>query len=260
VDVLLALRQDGHLAPVTVVARHGRWPAAHGPAEATYPDFYAELAGATTVRGVLAVVRRHLRQATAAGIDWRPVLDVLRPNLGRIWAAWPLTEQQLFLRRLAGIWSVARHRSPPHNAEAIDALTRAGLVSLHIGRVSEILPKGDMLRVRVCPNQAAECWHQAQHVVCCAGPLLDYARIQEPLVQTLREAGHLTPDPLRLGMLTDTHGALLAADGRASASLFTLGASRRPAYFESTAVPELRQQAADLAQELSRRVTVAVQV
>ena len=44
VDVLLALRQDGHRAPVTVVARHGRWPSAHGPAGAAYPSFYPELA------------------------------------------------------------------------------------------------------------------------------------------------------------------------------------------------------------------------
>jgi len=69
----------------------------------------------------------------------------------------------------------------------------------------------------------------------------------------LREAGWLQPDPLRLGILTDKHGALLDATGRASAVLFTLGPSRRPAYFESTAVPELRQQAAALAQELGQR-------
>jgi hypothetical protein len=47
---------------------------------------------------------------------------------------------------------------------------------------------------------------------------------------------------------------LLGPDGRPSAgNLFTLGASRRPAYFESTAVPELRQQAAALAEVLAQR-------
>jgi uncharacterized NAD(P)/FAD-binding protein YdhS len=49
VDVLLALRQDGHRAPVMVVARHGRWPTAHGPATPAYPNFYPELAAVTTV-------------------------------------------------------------------------------------------------------------------------------------------------------------------------------------------------------------------
>ena len=255
VDVLLALRQDGHRAPVTVVARHGRWPAAHGPVGPPYPSFYPELAAETTVAGVVAVFKKHLRAAAAQGIDWRPVLDSLRPDLGRIWAAWPLAEQRLFLRRLSGLWAVTRHRSPPENAEAVAALTATGMVELHVGTVREILPDGDALRVRVRPTGAAGGWHEARHVVCCTGPLLDYARIEDPLVQSLRDAGHLTPDSLHLGMLTDAHGALRGADGRVSSTLFTLGPSRRPAYFESTAVPELRQQAATLAAELARRFT-----
>ena len=253
VDVLLALRQDGHRAPIAVVARHGRWPAAHGPVGPPYPSFYAELAAETTVLGVLAVFRQHLRAATAQGIDWRPVLDSLRPDLGRIWAAWPLAEQRRFLRHLAGLWAVTRHRSPPQNAEAVADLTAAGLVQLHVGTVQEITTTGNELRVRVRPHGTAGCWLTAHHVVSCTGPLLDYHRIANPLVVSLREAGYLHPDPLRLGVLTDAHGALLGAGGAASPNLFTLGPSRRPAYFESTAVPELRQQAAALAAEIARR-------
>ena len=254
VDVLLALRQDGHQAPVTVVARHGRWPAAHGPASASYPDFYAELAAETTVRGVVKTVTQHIRAATRQGLDWRPVLDALRPHLGRIWAAWPLAEQRWFLQHLAGLWAAARHRSPPQNAAAVAALTAAGLVQLHLGQVREIVPDGDALCVRLRAGNGPGCWHTVRHVVNCTGPLLDYRRIQVPLVASLREAGQLTPDPLGLGLLTDAHGALLDAHGAASPSLFTLGASRRPAYFESTAVPELRQQAGALAAELARRL------
>ena len=104
------------------------------------------------------------------------------------------------------------------------------------------------------PRGATSSWHTAHHVVCCAGPLLDYSRITDPLVAGLREANHLTPDPLRLGVLTDAQGALLGPDGNVVPALFTLGPSRRPTYFESTAIPELRQQAAKLAAELARRV------
>ena len=254
VDVLQALRQDGHRAPITVVARHGRWPAAHSPVTAPYPNFYPELATETTVTGVVAVFKRHSRAAAANGINWRPVLDALRPDLGRIWAAWPLQEQSRFLRHLAGLWAVTRHRSPPQNTEAIAALTAAELVQLHVGTVREIQVDGEQLRVRVRPQSTTGNWHTAQHVVSCTGPLTDYGRITDPLVMSLREAGHLRPDPLLLGVLTDAHGALRGPDGEtASPSLFTLGPSRRPAYFESTAVPELRQQAAALAAEIAKR-------
>ena len=251
VDVLLALRQDGHQAPITVVARHGRWPAAHAPASAPYPNFYAALAHETTVNGTLAAFKRELRAAATQGIGWRPVLDALRPDLGRIWATWPLAEQHRFLQHLAGLWAVSRHRSPPQNTQAVAALTAGGLVQLHVGTVSEIIPDGPLLQVRVGPHGQADSWRTTQHVINCAGPLLDYVNITDPLVVSLREAGDLTPDPLHLGLLTDAHGALLADNGLASPGLFTLGSSRRPAFFESTAVPELRLQAAALATHLA---------
>jgi uncharacterized NAD(P)/FAD-binding protein YdhS len=237
-----------------VVARHGRWPSAHGPATLPYPNFYPELVNVTTVTGVVSVFKRHLRAAATQGIGWRAVLDALRPDLGRIWAAWPLVEQRRFLRHLAGLWAVTRHRSPPGNAAALVALTEAGLVRLHAGTVREIIPEGDLLRVRVRSHNTAGSWHTAQHVICCAGPLLDYARIADPLVMHLRDAGSLSADALHLGLLTDAHGALRGANGVVSKTLFTLGPSRRPAYFESTAVPEIRQQAAELAAHLAKKL------
>ncbi len=255
VDVLMALHRQGHRAPVVAVARHGRWPAAHGPTGVSYPSYYAELADLPTVNGVVAVFKRHLRRAAAEGLGWRPVLDVLRPDLGRIWAAWPLDEQARFLRHAAALWAVARHRSPPQNAATVAALTAAGQLRLVPGRVQAITQEGPDLRVEVRGRNGAVATHQARHVVCCTGPLLDYSRIDVPLVRQLRAAGHLVPDPLGLGIQTDAHGALLAADGRPTPGLFTLGPSRRPAYFESTAVPEVRAQAVALAAELAARVT-----
>ncbi|WP_161787125.1 FAD/NAD(P)-binding protein [Hymenobacter sp. IS2118] len=255
VDVLLALRQDGHRAPITVVSRHGRWPAAHEPATTPYPNFFDKLAHETTVNGAVAAFKRELRVAAAQNIGWQPVLDALRPDLGRIWALWSLAEQHRFLQHLAGLWAVGRHRSPPQNTAAVAALKAAGLVRMRLGTVREIIPDGPWLRVRVGPYGEADSWLTVQHVINCAGPLLDYNRIADPLVVSLREDGQLCPDPLRLGILTDAAGALLEENGTPAAGLFTLGSSRRPAYFESTAVPEIRRQAVDLAAEIAGRET-----
>jgi uncharacterized NAD(P)/FAD-binding protein YdhS len=259
VDMLLALRAQGHRGLVQVVARRGHWPAAHGPASAlTYPSFYAELAPETTVGGVLRGVRRHVARAAAQGIGWRAVIDALRPDLGRIWASWPLAEQARFLRHLAGRWSRVRHRLAPSGAVMVAELTASGQLQTHAGRAVEIIPAGASLRVSVAQAGSATTYLTASHVICCTGPLADYSRLQVPLVQQLRADGCLTPDPLRLGIATDATGALLGPDGQPSAGgLFTLGASRRPASFESTAVPELRQQAAALAAVLIQRCRAA---
>lgn len=256
VDMLLALRAQGHRAPVQVVARRGRWPTVHGPASLPpYPNFYPELATETTVAGVLRHFRRHLALAAGQGLDWRPVLDALRPDLGRIWAAWPLAEQRRFLRHLAGRWAQARHRMAPSAAALLADMAASGQLHTQPGRVVEIEPaSGGGLRVGVAQPGQPRQWLAAPHVISCAGPLLDYSRLDVPLVQQLRTSGCLTPDALRLGITTDASGALLGADGQPCAGgLFTLGASRRPAYFESTAVPELRRQAAALAEVLARR-------
>jgi uncharacterized NAD(P)/FAD-binding protein YdhS len=255
VDMLLALHAQGHRGLVQVIARRGHWPAVHGLANApTYTNFYPGLAAETTVVGTLRHLRRHMALAAAEGINWRAVIDALRPDLGRIWAGWPQDEQARFLRHLAGRWSQARHRMASSHRALLTELTASGQLQTVPGRAVEILPDGQQLRVGVAQAGQSRQWVATPHVICCAGPLLDYSRIATPLVQQLRADGCLVPDALRLGISTDATGALLGPAGQPSASgLFTLGASRRPFYFESTAVPELRQQAAALAQVLAKR-------
>jgi uncharacterized NAD(P)/FAD-binding protein YdhS len=85
----------------------------------------------------------------------------------------------------------------------------------------------------------------------CTGPASDYARLDLPLVVQLRRAGRLVPDPLRLGVETADDGRLLDQDGQPVDGLFTLGPLRRPALWESTAIPEIREQAAALARTLA---------
>ena len=254
-DVLVALRADGHQGPLLAVSRHGHWPAAHAPAPvAPYPNFYAtHLAGLRTVSEVLRAVRQQVAQGTAEGYNWRAVLDALRPDLGRIWAAWPLAERRRFLRHLATRWSNLRHRNPPQNAAVLDELLTSGRLQVHHGRVRQLQPRGDaQLAVRLTRHYVST-ELAADHVVLCTGPQLDYAQLTDPLVVQLRQAGQLVPDTLHLGISTTAEGALLNTAGHASECLFTLGPSLRPLWYESTAVPELRQQAATLATLLAQR-------
>ncbi|MCC2547192.1 FAD/NAD(P)-binding protein [Hymenobacter sp. BT175] len=252
VDVLLGLRATGHQGPIKVVSRHGRWPMEHSRVHSHYPDFYADkLAGLTNIGAVVRVLREEVRLAAEQGVNWRAVLDSLRPHLGQIWAAWPEAEQARFLRHLASLWTTLRHRSPPQNARIIRDMLTTGQIRMSAGRVRQILPRSRYLAVQISRGPRTE-WLTARHIITCTGPLLDYSRIADPLVRELRETGQLVSDSLRLGMVTDAHGALINARGEASTIFSTLGPSRRPAYFESTAVPELRQQAADLARYLGQ--------
>jgi uncharacterized NAD(P)/FAD-binding protein YdhS len=60
-----------------------------------------------------------------------------------------------------------------------------------------------------------------------------------------------------MGFATDEHGALLDAGGVPSRSLFTLGPTRRGELLETTAIPEIRVQASELAGLLLERLRPA---
>jgi uncharacterized NAD(P)/FAD-binding protein YdhS len=60
----------------------------------------------------------------------------------------------------------------------------------------------------------------------------------------------IRPDELGLGLDTSETGALIDANGNASADLFLVGPLRKGQLWEHTAVPELRAEAVQMAERL----------
>ncbi len=79
------------------------------------------------------------------------------------------------------------------------------------------------------------------------GPDTDLTRTTDPLLRDLLGRGLARPDPLRLGLDASPDGAVLDAAGTPSTTLFTLGPPLRGVRYETTAIPEIRDQAAALA-------------
>jgi uncharacterized NAD(P)/FAD-binding protein YdhS len=186
-----------------------------------------------TPRGAL----RWVREQIGAGGEWRAVVDSLRPHTIAIWRGWSLQQRASFLRHLKNLWDVHRHRVAPEVRAQLDAeVLRGRVLSIREGIVVET---------------SAGTFNVAR-VINCTGPACDYARLDLPLVVQMRRGGWLVPDPLRLGIETADDGRLIGADGQPVDDLYTLGPLRRPALWESTAIPEIREQAATLAKRLTR--------
>jgi uncharacterized NAD(P)/FAD-binding protein YdhS len=96
-----------------------------------------------------------------------------------------------------------------------------------------------------------------QSLINCTGPERDLARLASPLVKALLARGLVEPDPLGLGAITTERGELVDASGAIVHGAYVVGAWRIPRLFESTAVPELREQAADVASDLVARLAVS---
>jgi uncharacterized NAD(P)/FAD-binding protein YdhS len=90
---------------------------------------------------------------------------------------------------------------------------------------------------------------EADLVVQCTGLDNDVRRTSHTLLQQLVTNGHIRPDPFGLGVEAMPDGRLLH-EGSAWPRLFAIGSMLRGSLWESTAMPEIRQQARHLAERL----------
>lgn len=239
VDVALTLCTEAPGATVTLVSRHGRLPFAHLPGlrEPAPPPILP--AGPLRLRTLERVLRAHVAQAERAGYDWRDAVDGLRPLVPRLWAALPETDRRAFAEGGNRAWEIRRHRLAPAVAAELAGLRRAGRLRVVRGAVAGVDAR---LTVRSASGSAL----RADAVVACNGPGHD-VRAAQPLVRGLLADGHASADALALGLRSAPDGALLDRRGRSDGRLWTLGALRRGELYESTAVRELRDQAAIVA-------------
>jgi uncharacterized NAD(P)/FAD-binding protein YdhS len=86
-----------------------------------------------------------------------------------------------------------------------------------------------------------------ERVINATGPSADYRTWDDRLVRALLDRGWIRPGPLGFGLDATTEGAILDQEGRVSTTLATLGPTLRGSLWETTAVPEIRAQAARLA-------------
>jgi uncharacterized NAD(P)/FAD-binding protein YdhS len=178
------------------------------------------------------------------------VIDGLRPHVPSLWQRLDSRDKRLFLRHVARYWEVHRHRMPPATARRIAELRATGRLSVIQGRVTGVTEDHGRLRVRL-DQDGTSAELTAGWLVNGTGPATDITSSSDPLLRDLLSYGLARPDTLRLGIDADPGGAVLDASGRPSGSIFTLGPPLRGLRYETTAIPEIREQAAALARRLS---------
>ena len=250
VDVALAVTHGRPGTTVHAVSRHGLLPRAHsGQPAAAAPLWLPALAdsrGPVRLADLLWQVRAAM---TSRPQRWEEVVDALRPQVPGLWQRLPDGDKRLFLRHVARYWEVHRHRMPPATARQVTALRCTGRLSVQAGRVTSVTGHGAGLRVSIeAGGRVTEL--EAGWLVNATGPGADVTRTPDPLLRDLLAAGLARPDPLRLGIEASPEGAVLGAGGLPSRTLFTLGPPLRGARYETTAIPEIREQAATLAGHL----------
>lgn len=249
VDVVIDLRSRGHRGPIAAVSRRGFLPLGHREV-GTYPSFLPADRLPQSVVALMRTVRREITAAAGRGIDWRAVLDALRPQTQALWRALPTAERRRFLRHLRPYWEVHRHRVAPVVSAEIASLQRTGQLAVHAGRTARVELSDTGVVLTISRRDETRLPLEGDWLVNCSGPQLDYKRIDDPLIRTMFDAGLAKPDPLSLGLDVSDDYRLIDRDGRSSDVLFALGPPIRGGLWETTAVPDIRKQCAALAIQL----------
>ena len=248
-DVAVELRHRGFAGTIHILSRRGLLPQSHrwhGP----WPNFWNERSP-KGVRGLLRLIREQVNAAEQRGVDWRGVINSLRPVTAQIWQSLPEPEKRRFLRHLQPYWDVHRHRAAPEIAQFVDAQRSHGKIQLHAGRITSYRESGS--RVEISYNQrktGEEVGFVVDRIINCTAPETDCRRLQDPLMTALLAEGRVRPDPLFLGLDSSVDGALIDQHGIISDSLYAVGSVRKGTLWESTAVPEIREQVYRLVQHL----------
>ena len=194
---------------------------------------------------MLRQIRREIARAERAGIDWRAVLDVWRHRVPLLWHRLPIDERRRFLRHLRPLWDIHRHRMAPEIATQIQPMQASGQLEVRAGTIEayHALDEGIAVRFRTRGTNV-ETRVVGDWLVNCAGPALDFRHVREPLIHDLLARGLVRPEPLGLGLETTRDLRLVGRNGRPHGSLFALGPLTRGTFWETSAVPEIREQGA----------------
>ena len=245
-DIAAAFWRRDPSTRVIAVSRHGLAPRVHSDLPANAPALAAPYP--STAREL------HTRLCNSAGFveeeaSIRPGVFAGLNSVGaQVWARLPDEERRMFLRHFRSYWDVERHRLAPALGAVLQDAIASGRLELIRGRIAEARPlkDGSGARVAVLTNAGPRALTVGA-VVNCTGPEPDPYRSRNPLLLDLLAQGIVSADPLGLGLQVDGDCAAIDASGEVSCDLFAMGALTQGQFFEVTAFPEIRGQAARLA-------------
>jgi uncharacterized NAD(P)/FAD-binding protein YdhS len=261
-DVAMSLSNRGRRAPLHAVSRRGLLPQSHLEIQPKATGSFAH--AGTDAGGLLRAVRRY----AATEPDWRCAVDTLRPQLDQLWWQLSVDARRRLLQHVAAYWEVHRHRMAPTVASRVTALRDSGALFTHAAAIHAIRrsERGFVVTLRFKESGGKESGgkdnsgrdnggkdnggrHKDESwpvgaIVNCTGP---GGAATSTLGRSLLDDGLARRDPTGTGLDVDAHGRLVDRDGEASDSIVAIGPTRRGAWWETTAVPEIRTQAAALA-------------
>ena len=243
VDLVLSLDAAGHRGHIVALSRRGQVPRSHADFEP------APVESDEVPHGSLREMWRWLRRRSAA-VGWRAAVDSLRPYSHPLWQSLDVEQQRRFLRHARPWWDVHRHRIAPEVAQTIHRLVGEGRLEIMAARIISAQERGGELDVEIRKRGAkASQTMRFGYAFNCTGPLHAIAHSRDPLLRSLFDAGQVRPDPLGIGLEVDEQSQAIGGE-----RLWAIGPLTKGRYWEIIAVPDIREQAAAVAEDIAREL------
>lgn len=242
VDLVLSLDAQGHQGRIVALSRRGQIPRGHA-------DFKPAPVERDEIPGNLRGLWRWLRQRSAR-VGWRAAIDGLRPHSHALWQALSVSDQRRFMRHARPWWDVHRHRIAPRVADTVHRMIAEGRLEVVAGRIVSAMAADGGIDVGIRRRgKASASTERFDYVFNCTGPLHAIGRTRDPLLRTLLDHGGARPDHLGIGLEVDEHSRVAGGE-----HLWALGPLTKGRYWEIIAVPDIREQAATVAEDISREL------
>ena len=240
VDLVLSLDAAGHRGRIVALSRRGLIPRSHADFEP------APVAEDALPSGDLRALWRWLRRR-GAEVGWRAAVDSLRPYSQALWQGLDDNQQRRFLRHARPWWDVHRHRIAPQVARKVHDMISEGRLEVVAGRIISARETDAGLEVDLRRRGAGTPQSATfAYAFNCTGPLHSIGRTRDPLLRSLFDAGQIRPDRLGIGLDVDDRSRAMGG-----ARLWALGPLTKGRYWEIIAVPDIRGQAAEVAEDIA---------
>lgn len=250
VDATVSLIKRGFSGQIIALSKDGCMPEPHIERLEQIPSPFTVQDAPRNMLTLFRRIRTEIKNGEKFGINWRQIIDSLRPITVGVWEQLPLKEKKQFVRHILSQWNRYRHRIPPESHRILQNFLKKEKLSFQSGYVTAIR-KANPLQVRIIstPNDdlIVDC------VINCSGPQLDINKTNSLLFKSLLSQSLITSDPLNMGIVVDEQYRVIGENEEQILPIYAMGQLLYGQKLETVAIPELREQCHSIALHLSSK-------
>ncbi|NCA20418.1 MAG: hypothetical protein EBS86_04695 [Crocinitomicaceae bacterium] len=256
VDIVLNLRDNKLYQKIISISPNGFNILPHRNFGFTYNGALANVKFPITLLELITLFNREMKNLKKVGVSPDPIIDALRPNTQKIWQQFTAEEKAKFMSRVRHLWGVARHRIPFVSYDSIMKEQVSQQLNILAGKITSVQENNDGIEVKIWDKRSKrEISVIVGAIVNCTGPETNITKSNNVLLNQLYAEGIIDQDPLFLGININCNNfKTLQKNGAENQNIYAIGSLLKGELWETTAVSDLRVQAKELAQELTKDI------